>query len=116
MSKLLRTLCLCTALVVTFVPWASAIGPVGPAFPTNPGPVQQTYTCYQASIILDYDCDGTGDVGWNEGVSSFNGCLNRVAEMALEAQRNGYCYRYNATPNCTSYTSNSPCQSQSSAS
>lgn len=99
MKKLAQLLCLCSVLSIAVSPWAAA------SPPTNPG---QLWTCYKATVYLDFDCDGQW-VGVYEGSASQTGCYALLAHKRTQAGINGYCYS-EPTPNCLMYTSQTPCR------
>lgn len=67
--------------------------------PQDPEPNE---VCYTATVILDYDCDGRGNVGWNEEAESLNSCYNTLAAMEAEAPSKSECW-WTPEPNCIEY-------------
>lgn len=61
------------------------------------------YTCYTAHLSLDTDCDFVFETGWNEETYTWSCCWQKVQEMAYQADLNGWCYRYEAETQCSTY-------------
>ncbi len=60
-------------------------------------------TCYTANLDID-NCNGQNGVGWNEETYSLACCWDKVIEMIVLAENNGWCYSYDPTTQCSSYS------------
>ncbi|MEO1515100.1 MAG: hypothetical protein AAFV95_08800 [Bacteroidota bacterium] len=56
--------------------------------PTNPNPA---LFCYAASVKVDYNCDGSFELGVNDNEFSYATCLERVQQIIVYYQGLGYC-------------------------
>ncbi len=58
--------------------------------------------CHNAQISYDYNCDGQFTATANVETGSWTCCFNKVLELKLYAQQQGWCYK---TPNknCLTY-------------
>lgn len=56
-------------------------------------------TCYNAHIIVDADCSGSGTVGWNDWVDDYTICMQNLQNQIAYYQNLGFCIEV-PTPNC----------------
>ncbi|MEO1515099.1 MAG: hypothetical protein AAFV95_08795 [Bacteroidota bacterium] len=56
--------------------------------PDNPDPYNK---CYNAGVKVDYDCDGSFELGHNDITYTYNACISRVGELIIHYLDEGYC-------------------------